>query len=237
MIGLTIAALLLVSVVAARALVHAFVNGRVPGVRTLARRPVFRLFCLAMAGGPTRDTSDGQFQTENNHLRARVGDYKVGSSNSGVRSARFVKRDSDDHTVIATTAGDTPLGYLETGQVDNSTPSTFGPGEWQTGSDFAEDDLVNVSRGPGYCVPVVVEDSSGTVNAGDPLTTGASGKLKGQSALSVAVPSGTTTVQSTAAQPDLTESGGTLPEPLVAYASETGDPSGGDVEIMAYLAI
>jgi hypothetical protein len=214
------------------------------GLCLAARRGLARVYerhplaacVLMMAGAPTRDASQN-FQTANDEHRVTMGTYHVGPNNANVRSQRFVKRDGDDGKVTVTAAGDLPIGYLTHGQVDDSTPSTWGPGEVKTGEDFATDDKVKVERGQGWMVPVTIEDSTGTVNAGDALTTAANGKVKGADALSVAVPNGTTNVQSTSAQPDLTESGGLPPQPIVAYANETADPGGGDVEIMAVLAI
>lgn len=205
--------------------------------RCYKRHPIAAAILL-MAGAPTLDANQ-QFQTANEEHRIELGTFDVGTNNTNVRSQRFVTPDGSDTEVTVTATGELPLGYLEYGLRDSSTPSAFGPGEIKTSEDFATGDVVKITRGYGYMVPVTLEGGTSNVTqAGEPLTTGANGKLKLASDLSVAVPAGTTTVQSTAAQPDLNETGGVPPEPVVAYANESADPSGGsDQEIMAMLAI
>jgi hypothetical protein len=215
------------------------------GLCLAARRGLARIYerhplaacVLLMAGAPTLDANQ-QFQTANEEHRVEVGTFDVGTTNTGVRSQRFVTRDGSDTEVTVTSTGDVALGYLEYGSKDASANPTFGPGEIKKDEDFATGDSVKITRGYGYMVPVTLEGGTSAVTASDPLTTGASGKLKAAGDLAVSVPAGTTTVQSTAAQPDLTESGAIPPEPVQAYAMESGDPSGGaDAEIFAMLAI
>jgi hypothetical protein len=200
----------------------------------------------AFGTGPTLTNSDGQLAYENGS--------GPGIELSGPAAVIVERPENDtrfenttytrelnvtsDTEVTVTSTGDVALGYLEYGSKDASANPTFGPGEIKKDEDFATGDSVKITRGYGYMVPVTLEGGTSAVTASDPLTTGASGKLKAAGDLAVSVPAGTTTVQSTAAQPDLTESGAIPPEPVQAYAMESGDPSGGaDAEIFAMLAI
>jgi hypothetical protein len=75
--------------------------------------------------------------------------------------------------------------------------------------------------------PVIVQgiaavEAGGNIAVGDALAIDATGKVVAATAFSVAVPAGATPVTSDAAQPNLTEAGGVLPQAIVGYALDAG---------------
>lgn len=72
----------------------------------------------------------------------------------------------------------------------------------------------------------VLIESGGVVAASNPLASDANGKAVAATAFSVLVPAGATAVTSTAAQPDLTEAGGYLPQALNGYAIDAASGAG-----------
>ena len=90
----------------------------------------------------------------------------------------------------------------------------------------------------GSIVVVATLASGNNVAKGAPLVCAANGKLKAAADISVSVPSGTTTVTSNAAQPDLMEIGSIPPYGvIVGFAEESVDASAGDKPIMVRLVI
>ncbi|MCL4492329.1 MAG: DUF2190 family protein [Nitrospirae bacterium] len=72
----------------------------------------------------------------------------------------------------------------------------------------------------------VLVESGGAMAAGAPLASDALGKAVAATALSVSVPAGATAVTSTAAQPDLVEAGGYLPQAVNGYAIDAAAGAG-----------
>ncbi len=72
----------------------------------------------------------------------------------------------------------------------------------------------------------VLVESGGAITAGAALASDASGKAVAATAFSVTVPAGATAVTSAAAQPDLTEAGGYLPQALNGYAVDAATGAG-----------
>ncbi len=72
----------------------------------------------------------------------------------------------------------------------------------------------------------VLVESGGAITAGAALASDASGKAVAATAFSVTVPAGATAVTSTAAQPDLVEAGGYLPQALNGYAVDAASGAG-----------
>jgi hypothetical protein len=140
-------------------------------------------------------------------------------------AGRIVKKGTTDADMQAGTAGCTPLGVLGWEQ----TNAKHRPALIST--IYLVNALAAVLSGP-MIVKLLL--STDTVVKGDALVAGANGKVRKASALSVTVPAGGTTVTSDAAQPNLVEAGSTMPGgPILAYAEESQDASGGDKAIIA----
>jgi hypothetical protein len=89
----------------------------------------------------------------------------------------------------------------------------------------------------GKMIPVVVTgiaivEAGGAVSKGDALTTDAEGKAVKADPFSVTVPAGATSVTSDAAQPDLVESGGVLPQAVNGYALDDAASAGDLIRIL-----
>jgi hypothetical protein len=137
----------------------------------------------------------------------------------------FVKKGTADHQVTLAADGEKkPLGILDREKdipIDNT---------------FPDKQSVRVMKAPAVVVGILA--SGNNVAKGAALICAADGKLKAAADISVSVPSGSTTVTSTAAQPDLTEIGSIPPYGvIVAFAEESVDASGGDKPIMVRLVI
>lgn len=180
-----------------------------------------------MSLGPPTAANHNRNLIANTHLVAHVGNLKVKTA-TGVRAHRFVKRDTTDKEIQVTTTGDVPLGIVTHRIIDD---------DIATAADYAAADVLKVERGAGTCRKVVLLSGSAAVVPGDELTTATGGKLKKRSALSATTPAGATAVTSSGAQPAMTMAGGTLPEPLVAYAAESCNPAAADTECAAFLAL
>jgi hypothetical protein len=126
------------------------------------------------------------------------------------------------------TAGNIPLGWVTQRIKD---------GDNTNDADYAVADVLKVVRGAGAIIAAVLENGSSAVVPGDALTTGANGTLKKATALSATVPAGATAVTSSSAQPAMTMAGGIPPQPIVAYAMESADPSSAEVFAAVMLAI
>jgi len=137
----------------------------------------------------------------------------------------FVKKGTADHQV--TLAGDgekKPLGILDR---EKDIP---------IGDTFPDKHPVRVMKAPAIVVAILA--SGNNVVKGAPLVCAANGKLKAAADISVSVPSGTTTVTSNAAQPDLVEIGSIPPYGvIVGFAEESVDASAEDKPIMVRLVI
>lgn len=89
---------------------------------------------------------------------------------------------------------------------------------------FPEGTSVRVLKGSIVVVATLAENQ--TINKGDALIAAASGEVKKGADIAVAVPSGATAVTSTAAQPDLTESGSIPPDGIVVGHAEESVTTG-----------
>jgi hypothetical protein len=72
----------------------------------------------------------------------------------------------------------------------------------------------------------VLVESGGAITAGAAITSDANGRAVAATAFSVSVTAGATAVTSTAAQPDLTEAGGFLPQAVNGYAVDAASGAG-----------
>jgi hypothetical protein len=72
----------------------------------------------------------------------------------------------------------------------------------------------------------VLVETGGAITAGAAIASDATGKAVAATAFSVTVPAGATAVTSTAAQPDLTEAGGYLPQAVNGYAVDAAAGAG-----------
>lgn len=87
--------------------------------------------------------------------------------------------------------------------------------------------ILNADTKTGNIAPVAykgiaIVTAKGAITAGQKVAVDAdAGKVKAASALSIAVPSGGTTVTSDAAQPNLVEAGGVLPQRTIGTAWDT----------------
>ena len=73
---------------------------------------------------------------------------------------------------------------------------------------------------------IAIVETGGAVNQGDAVASDAQGRAVTASAFSVSVPAGATNVTSTAAQPDLVEAGGVLPQAVNGYALDSASGAG-----------
>jgi len=140
-------------------------------------------------------------------------------------AGRVVKKGTGDSQIVVGTAGCNPIGVLGYEQTHwKHRPATIS-------TLYLINALAAVLSGPMIVKLLLSTDS---VVKGDALVAGADGKVRKASALSVSVPSGSTTVTSDAAQPNLVEAGSAMPGgPIIAYAEESQDASGADKEIIA----
>lgn len=83
--------------------------------------------------------------------------------------------------------------------------------------------------GAGNIVPVT---AGGAISAGAYVASDANGKAVAASPLSVSVPAGATQVTSTAAQPDLVEAGGYLPQAVNGLAMESATADGDTILVL-----
>lgn len=72
----------------------------------------------------------------------------------------------------------------------------------------------------------VLVESGGAITAGAAVASNAIGQAVAATAFSVTVPAGATTVSSDAAQPDLVEAGGYLPQAVNGYAIDAASGAG-----------
>lgn len=130
----------------------------------------------------------------------------------------FVIRGTADHQAVLAGDGATrPLGILDK---DRRYPITDA---------FADKAPVKVLKGSIVVVAILAANQS--ITKGQGLACAADGQVKAGATLSVSVPSGTTTVTSTAAQPDLTEAGSVPPGGIiVAYSEETISTGAGETK-------
>lgn len=77
----------------------------------------------------------------------------------------------------------------------------------------------------------VLVESGGAFNAGDPIASDANGKAVAATAFSVSVPAGAVAVTSDAAQPNLVEAGGYLPQAVNGYAIDAAAGAGEFVRV------
>jgi len=73
---------------------------------------------------------------------------------------------------------------------------------------------------------VVLVEASGAISVGGAVAADTSGKAKAATAVSITVPSGATPVTSDAAQPNLVEAGGVLPQAVNGYALDEAAADG-----------
>jgi hypothetical protein len=81
---------------------------------------------------------------------------------------------------------------------------------------------------------VKLVESGGAVAAGEEVVSDANGKAVAATAFSVSVPAGGTAVTSDAAQPDLTEAGGVLPQALNGQALDAAAGAGELIRVKLY---
>jgi len=144
---------------------------------------------------------------------------------TSVKPGLFVKKGTADHQVgLAGDGEKKPLGVAD-----------YDP-RYKISDTFPDKHPVRVLKGP--IVVVATLASGNNVVKGAPLVCAANGKLKAAADISVSVPSGTTTVTSNAAQPDLVEIGSIPPYGvIVGFAEESVDASAKDKPIMVRLVI
>ena len=142
-----------------------------------------------------------------------------------VKPGLFLKKGTADHQV--TLAGDgekKPLGVAD-----------YDP-RYKISDAFPDKHPVRALKGS--IVVVATLASGNNVTKGASLVCAANGKLKAAADIAVQVPSGSTAVMSTAAQPDLTEIGSIPPYGvIVGFAEESVDASSEDKPIMVRLVI
>lgn len=144
---------------------------------------------------------------------------------ASVKPGLFLKRGTADHQVVLAGDGEkNPLGVAD-----------YDP-RYKISDAFADKLSIRVLKGA--IVVLAMLASGNNVVKGQPLVCAANGMLKLAADISVSVPSGATTVTSTAAQPDLTEIGSIPPYGvIVSFAEESVDASAEDKPIMARLVI
>jgi len=144
---------------------------------------------------------------------------------TSVKPGLFVIKGTGDHQVGL--AGDGAKNVL--GIVD-------GDPRYKLADAFPDKHPVRVMKGPIVIVATLLTGNN--VAKGDALVCAANGKLKAAAAIAVQVPSGSTTVTSNAAQPDLLEIGSIPPYGvIVGFAEESVDASAADKSIMVRLVI
>lgn len=135
---------------------------------------------------------------------------------------RLVKKGTNDDDVVVGTAGADVIGWLGYEQ----THKKYRPITVDT--IYVVDDQVAVLNGGGFVVVARLANGE-NVSKGARLVAAASGELSEASAL--AIPSGTTAVLSTSAQPNISGAKGSEGI-VVATAEESVDASGGAADIM-----
>lgn len=135
-------------------------------------------------------------------------DLKVKTA-ADVRSRRVVMYDTDAKQIKVATVGLTNGIRGICGEKVQGGKLLTKAADGTTADDFAADDIVKVLGGVGAGLIGVLAVSQ-TIIAGDLLVCAVKGRLQKAAALAITVPSGSTAVTSTAAQPNLTEAG-TLP--------------------------
>lgn len=157
-------------------------------------------------------------------------EYKIADA-TNMYPRRIVKRGSADGLIVVGTAGCTPLGVLgyENTMV-NERPKDAN-GNPSITSIYLINKKAAVHNGPMIVTLTLLTD---VVVEGDALVAGADGKVRKAAAMTATVPGDSTPVLSTSAQPAMTMAG-SLPAggPIVAYAEEGQDASGGDKTIVA----
>lgn len=142
-----------------------------------------------------------------------------------VKPRLFLRKGTGDHQVQP--AGDGEKNPLGIADYDPRKPIDEA---------FADGDPVRVLKGS--IVVVAIAKTGNNIAKGQPLVCAADGLVKLAADIAVSVPSGATTVTSTAAQPDLTEVGSIPPYGvIVAYAEESVDASAEDKPIMVRVVI
>ena len=156
--------------------------------------------------------------------RPHAQELKVETTTSMI-PGRLVKKGTTDADAVVGTAGCNPLGVLGYEQAHwKHRPATIATA-------YAASALAPVLNGP---MIVKLLATGASIVKGDALVAAADGKVTKAAAITVAVPSGSTTVTSSAAQPDLTEAGSLPPSgPIVAFAEESQDASSADKAIIA----
>ena len=136
---------------------------------------------------------------------------------------RLVKRGTADSDIVVNTAGGKAIGWLGYEQ----TNPVYRPDD--VDSIYEKDTFAAVLNG-GKFYPVASLASGESVNKGDPLVGTANGQVKAASDL--AVSSGSDTASAVDGTTPALE-GSVLPEgPIVAYAEESVDASGGAADII-----
>ncbi len=85
---------------------------------------------------------------------------------------------------------------------------------------------------PVVAVGIALVEASGAISAGAAVAVAANGKAQAATAFSVSVPSGVTAVTSDAAQPNLIEAGGVLPQAVMGYALDSASADGDIIRIL-----
>lgn len=144
---------------------------------------------------------------------------------TNVIAGRLAKKGTNDDDVVVATAGCVPAGWIG---YENTAP-VYQPDDMDT--EYAQGDKIAVLRGKEFAL--ISKLASGeSVNKDDPLVTAGDGMLKAASDL--AVSSGSDTASAVDGTTPALE-GSVPPEgPIVAYAAETVDASGGAKDIIVW---
>lgn len=78
---------------------------------------------------------------------------------------------------------------------------------------------------------IVLVEASGAISVGAAVAADSNGKAKAASAVAISVPAGATPVTSDAAQPNLVEAGGYLPQAINGYALDEASSDGDLIRI------
>jgi hypothetical protein len=126
-----------------------------------------------------------------------------------VKPGLFVRKGTNDHQVQPAGDGEKqPLGVVD-----------FDP-RYKISDAFPDNHPVRVLKGA--IVVVAILAANNNIAKGQPLVCAANGEVKAAADIAVNVPAGTTTVTSTAAQPDLQEIGSIPPYGvIVGFAEES----------------
>jgi len=139
---------------------------------------------------------------------------------------RLVKKGTNDDDIVVATANSDVigwLGYLDT--IKKHRPATVD-------TIYLINAQVAVLHGPGMIVLASLKDGE-TITKGEKLVADAAGELVAAAAITATVPSGSTAVTSTSAQPAMTMAG-SIPAAgiIVAIAEESVTSSGSSEDIM-----